>query len=227
LVISQRPIWQVALGSDIIKDNEVKYINIMEFKKLNKQSGEISRALLVIAIVTLIIIVIVYLAVKISSSRSQQNQNPQDDPITQEPPKPIYEVQLGDIKFSVQKALDLGNIIKAEKSYQEDLKTTEKFIWVVVGAQNKGKNNLSQYAWDLGNIVDSEGRNFVPITNQAYYWLPKPDLCGALLKPEFDAIPCTRVYEVSKISTGLKLQVIATPPDSTKKQSALLDLDVH
>lgn len=198
----------------------------MKIKKLNKQSGQISRVLLALAIATLIIIVIVYLAIKISSSRSQQNNNQQNSSQTNEPPKPVYETQVGDIKFSVESARDLGNIIKSNSSFQQDLKTTEKFIWVVVGAQNKSKNNLAQYSWDLGNIVDSDGRNFVPITNQAYFWLPNPDLCGALLKPEFDPVPCTRIYEVSKASTKLQLQVIVTLLNSTKKQQALLDLDV-
>ena len=98
---------------------------------------------------------------------------------------------------------------------------------MVVGAQNKSKVNLPQYSWDLGNIVDEEGRNFVPITNQAYFWLPVPDLCGALLKPEFDPIPCTRLYEVSKESTKLKIQVLTLSATSSKKDQALLDLNVR
>lgn len=195
--------------------------------QLNKQSGAVSKVLLALAIVTLIIIAVVYLAIRISSSRNQQNNNSQTPPETQEPPKPVYEIQLGDVKFSVQKALDLGSIIKANTSYQHDLKTTEKFIWVVVGAQNKGKTNLSQYSWDLGNIVDFEGRNFVPITNQAYSFLPKPDLCGDLLKPEFDPLPCTRLYEVSKASTKLQVQVVIKSQTSSKKEQAVLDLDVR
>ena len=38
-------------------------------------------------------------------------------------------------------------------------------------------------------------------------WLPSPNLCGALLKPAFDPTPCTKIYEVSKASTGLKIRV--------------------
>ncbi len=195
--------------------------------KLNKQSGQISKVLLALAVVTLIIIVIIYLAIRIGSSRNSQKSNLQDSSNNNEPPKPVYETQIGDIKFSVESAIDLGNIIKSHSSFQKDLKTTEKFIWVVVGAQNKGKNNLVQYTWDLGNIVDSDGRNFVPITDQAYFWLPQPDLCGALLKPEFDPIPCTRIYEVSKVSTKLQIQVVTMAPTASKKERAILDLDIR
>ncbi len=194
----------------------------------NKQSGEISRVLLALAIVTLIIVAVVYLVIRITDSRSVQNPSQQNGSVTEEPPKPVYETQLGDVKFSVQSAVDLGNVLKGDlQKGQKDLKTTEKFIWVVVGAQNKSKVNLPQYSWDLGNIVDEEGRNFVPITNQAYFWLPVPDLCGALLKPEFDPIPCTRLYEVSKESTKLKIQVLTLSATSSKKDQALLDLNVR
>lgn len=136
-------------------------------------------------------------------------------------PKPVYEVQMEDIRFVLELSEELGNVLQSSQTYVTKLTTTEKFIKVTVGAQNKGKGNIAPYTWDLGNIIDSEARNFVPITNRAYAFLPQPDLCGDLLKPEFDLTPCVRIYEVSKISTGLKVEVILTSP---KKDKALLDL---
>lgn len=195
----------------------------MKIKHINNQSGKISKVLLILAAVVLVAIVIIFLVTRIVASRKSQdsNQNGTTTPTTQEPPKPVYEAQLEDIRFLLLTSLDLGNVLKAKSTYQRDFTTTEKFIEVVIGAQNKGKNNTEPYSWDMGNIVDSDGRNFIPITNQAYEWLPRPDLCGALLKPEFEPIPCVRIYEVSKESAGLKVEVKITGP---KKQSTLLDL---
>ena len=95
---------------------------------------------------------------------------------------------------------------------------------MTVGVQNKGKIDTTRYSWELGNIIDSEGRNFIPINERAYYWLPQPDQCGAVLKPAFTATPCARYYEVSKISTGLKLQVMAQGPQDSKPKKDLIDL---
>jgi hypothetical protein len=105
------------------------------------------------------------------------------------------------------------------------LSTTEKFIKVTVAAQNKGKVNLPQFSWDIGNLVDSDGRNFVPINEKAYYFLPQPSLCGEVLKPEFEPTPCVKLYEVSKASTNLKIMLTASGTTS-KKEAALIDIVV-
>ena len=62
-------------------------------------------------------------------------------------------------------------------------------------------------------------------------WLPDPDLCGALLKPEFEPTPCVRIYEVSTVSKNFKIQVIANKKvgseyPSGKEDTALIDLIV-
>jgi hypothetical protein len=51
--------------------------------------------------------------------------------------------------------------------------------------------------------------------------LPKPDRCGAILKPAFKAIPCIKVYEVSRLSKNLKIEVKV---NQAKKLSGFLDL---
>ena len=83
----------------------------------------------------------------------------------------------------------------------------------------------------MGDIVDSDGRNFVPLQYNIDSWLPDPNLCGALLKPEFEPAPCVKIYEVSRISKGLKIQVISLKKvgneyPSDKKDTALIDLIV-
>ncbi len=174
------------------------------------QSGQVARLLLVLAVVVLVAIFITYLAIKVAEKPAK--------PVTQgeeKIPQPEYEYQLGNIRFVFESAINRGNTLKAadatNKDFysQKDLTTTEKFIIVTVGAQNKGNLNTDRGAWDIGNIIDSDGRNFVPIEDYIVNaWLPKNNLCGSLLKPAFNPSPCVKVYEVSKESTGLKIQVL-------------------
>ena len=194
--------------------------------KFNKSTGKVSTILLVLAIILIIVIVVVFIVLKINATRNSKNSNPQQnnaDTTTNELPKPVYETTIGDIRLLLQSSQDLGNVLKSQNSYQYDVKTTERFIRVVIAAQNKGKKNTGQYAWSIGNIIDSEGRNFIP-SGRAYYFLPSPDLCGAVLEPEFEPIPCTKMYEVSRVSTGLKIEVFNT---GVKKQPELIYLKIN
>ncbi len=192
--------------------------------KNNKQSGAISKIILILAGVVLLIAIVVFIALSIASSKKSNTQgNNQNTQTEVEIPKPVYDATIGDVRLIMQSSVNMGSALKSVVSYQQDLITTERFIKVTIGGQNKGKLETESFAWDIGNIIDSEGRNFVPITNQAYNFLPKPDLCGSILKPEFAPISCIRIYEVSKQSKGLKIQVISKVP---KVQSALLDLDL-
>ena len=195
--------------------------------KTNKSSGKISKILLILAVVLLVVIVVVYVivigAVKKKSQTSPTNSSSTSSiPEKPEPPKPVYEATIQDVKFLFISAKNLGSVLKARSQYEKDLNSTERFIKVTVGAQNKGKNNLPQYSWDIGNIVDSEGRNFIP-DNRAYYFLPKPDLCGAILKPEFKYTPCVKIYEVSKQSKDLKIEV---KTNNAKQKPLFLDLKI-
>lgn len=172
-----------------------------------------------VAVIAVIGIIIAYTVIRFVTVGGKSKSNQPPGPL--EPPKPVYETTIGDIKFYFQSAEDLGNTLKSTVQYQSDLTTTERFVRVVVGAQNKGKVNAPQYSWDAGNVVDSEGRNYENINNKAYNFLPKPDLCGAVLKPEFDPVPCVKLYEVSKQSQGLKVTVRTT---QLKKQEAVIDV---
>lgn len=204
----------------------------------NSQCGQASRLLLVLAIVVLVAAVITYLILRMAEKPPKP-----PEPVTEEVSLPVYEQTLGNIRFIFESALDHGGVLKASQiisrqyaSSQKDLvvsNTGAKFIQVTIGAQNMGTENTEQNAWDIENIVDSEGRNFVPL--QGYNvgaWLPNPDLCGALLKPAFDPTPCSKIYEVSKASTGLKIRVEtgkdnkANSLSSGKADSFLIDLIV-
>lgn len=210
--------------------------------KFNKSSGQASRLLLVLAIVILVAVVIVYLVMRMAEKPPE--------PVAPKPtiPLPVYEQTLDSIRFVFESAIDKGDVLKASDSYiisgsgsertssQKDLPISNpgaKFIQVTIGAQNTGTENTVQNAWDLENIVDSQGRNYVPlITSVAKPWLPNPNLCSILLKPAFDPTPCVKIYEVSKESTGLKIRVEASKSPNTKAinpknlDSFLIDLIV-
>lgn len=196
------------------------------------QAGQASRLLLILGIVVFVAVVIVFVVMKATTAPPK--------PVVEQPtvPKIIYETTLGDIKFIFQEAVDSGKILYGSKSkypdWQKDLVTKEKFVIVTIGAQNKGKENIPERIWDIGDIIDSEGRKYVSLDQTASAWLPEPNLCGALLKPEFSATPCTKIYEVSRISTGLKIVISSYKKDSSGKYStndknqetALIDLIV-
>jgi len=205
--------------------------------KFNKTSGQVSRLLLVLAIIVLVAVVIVFLVMRMV----QPAPKPGPEPDENLPPPLVFEKQLGNINFTFQSALNKGDTLKASdvtegsyvNSWQKDFKTTERFIEVTIGAKNMGTNNTEQGAWDIENIVDSKGREFVPDDSYAVGpWLPNPNLCGVLLKPAFQPTPCTKIYEVSKESTGLKIRVV-TGKDNTannlssgKRDEFLIDLIV-
>ena len=209
----------------------------MEF---NKQAGQASRILLILAVVVLVAAIIVYLVMKMATPPA-----PPPVPTTPEVPLPVYEQPLGEIRFVFISALDKGSVLRASQitnkqySTYSNLKdyvienTGAKFIQITVGAQNIGLLNMEQNSWDIENIVDSDGRNFVPLSGyEVTPWLPNPDLCGELLKPAFNPTPCTKIYEVSKESKGLKIRVRtgkenkANNLSSGKIDSYLLDLIV-
>lgn len=193
-------------------------------KKTLSQRGEISRLLLILAGGVFIVIIVVLAVLFFTKANKSKVEQPANAPVAiPEPPKPVYEKQMGDINFVLQSSEDLGNTLKAPNKYQKDLTTTEKFIRVMVGAQNKGKISTSSYGWDIGNIIDSEGRVFESINAQAYAYLPQPNPCGLSLKPEFYPISCTKIYEVSKASKGMKVEISA----KDQKEKQLLDLNFN
>ena len=196
-------------------------------KGFNKQSGEVSKTLIILAVVVLLAVVLVYILLKYSAAKNAPVVKTQEALAAEnEPPKPVYETTIGDIRFLFDSAIDLGPVVKAPNSYQQDLVTTEKFVYVTIRAQNKGKSDTARMAWDIGSIVDADGRNFIEDPN-AYYFLPRPNLCGEVLKPEFEPTPCVKMYQVSKVSDHLKIEVKATNPKTSKIESAFLDLDLR
>lgn len=193
------------------------------------EAGQVSRLLLVLAIVVLVAVAIVYLVIKAAERPLIPSAGEPINTI----PQPVYETNLGNIKFVFIDSRDLGSVLTPAMAKKQtygttnSLKTTERFIIVTVGAQNKGKENIEAKSWDIGDIVDSEGRRFVALKDYTINnWIPDESSCGALLKPEFDPTPCIKIYEVSKISSGLKI-VVTAGKDKNNLQESLLDLIVR
>ena len=180
--------------------------NPLSITRRVRQKGAISRIILIGGAFILVVIIIIIVLLAVRSGSSKKNQNNSGGAVV-EPSLPVYEKQIGDINFTLDSSEDLGNILKAQNQYQKDVTTTERFIQVVIGAQNKGKMATGPYNWDLGNIVDSDGRIFPNVNNAASSYLPNPNPCGLSLKPEFYPVSCTKIYEVSKISKGLKIEI--------------------
>ena len=201
--------------------------------KFNKLSGQVSRLLLVLAIVVFVAVIITFLIIKMAEKPAQPVT-----PATPTVPLPVYEQVLGNMRFVFESAIDRGGTLKASEiknpqyaSYsQKDLNVSNpgaKFIQVTVGAQNEGTMNIEQNSWGLENVIDSKGRNFVPLEGYSIApWLPTLNLCGGLLKPAFDPSPCTKIYEVSKESTGFKIRV-ETGKNNTANNFSSGKIDVY
>lgn len=178
------------------------------FKNINKSSGQIAKILLALAVVVLIAILIAYIVIK------RAEKEPEPTPAEPTEPLPVYDITLGDIRFLFLEATDKGDTLYGSDSnqpeWQKDLYTTERFVELIVGAQNVGKENTLQKIWDVGEIADSEGRKFIPSGQEVANWLPQyqDNLCGSILRPSFEPSPCKKIYEVAKISTGLKVRVL-------------------
>lgn len=202
----------------------------MNFKK---SPGQVARILLALIIVCFVAIAIAYLVIK----SAEKPAKPAVLPGTTEVPKAIYEFTASDVKITFQEATNYGSTLHGfdakNPKYQKDLTTTEKYIKVTIGAQNKGKIDTPQNIWELGNIIDADGRNFKPAGYDVNPWLPEKNECGDVLKPEFTPTSCSKIYEVAKGSTGLKVQVLVSKKSAnsekydSQKETFLLDLIVN
>ncbi len=178
--------------------------------------SESKSIVVVIAIVVIFVIIAVVAGIII--------MKPEPEPVEPVEPEPVYEVDVGGVRFRLEKARDLGDILrflesKNPKRTKEDLITTERFIEVTISAENIAKDNIASGTWKPGRLFDSKDRRFYYST-KTDYWTPEENKCGEILKPKFAPIMCTKIYEVSKISTDLRIEVIV------KKEQGFLDLGI-
>jgi len=187
---------------------------------MKKSLGRISKTLLVFGGMIIVVIILV-LGMVNRTRKAALPEEPEPEP------EPVYEIVIGDIKFKLHEVKDRGNILKfSESKYPErqrpDLTTTERFIEVTVAVENIGKDNIKKDYWDIKELVDSEERKFYSLP-EAEPWIPAESKCGAILKPGFSPTLCTKIYEVAKISSGLKVGVYSR---EKKKQTFFIDLGI-
>ncbi len=172
-------------------------------ENVTKSLGETSRTLLIWGGIIIVVIITVVIVINIV-----RKPVPPEEAV-EEIQRPVYEVVVEDIKFKLKTAKDRGNILEASESkytFQEDLITTEKFIEVTISAENIGKEDIQSGSWEIKELIGSEGRKFSS-SGEMDPWIPEESKCGALLKPGFSPILCTKIYEVATISTDLKVRV--------------------
>jgi len=192
-------VLKLKIRNNFLKKNN----NMMETTKSLKELGEISKELIILG--GIIIAVVVVVVIVISTVMKPPPSPP--EPIKK---GPVYEITLGDIKFKLKEAKDKGNLLEAsEGKYPDrykDTTTTERFIRVIISAENIGKESTGVNFWGLKEISDSDGRKF-DSSEELKNWATGSSKCGAKLKPGFTPVLCEGVYEVAKISTGLKIKV--------------------
>jgi len=189
-----------------------------------KQKG--ASALIIIGVV-LVAIIIVAVAVKLLMGPAEEPEEEKEP----EESKPQYEVTIGNVKYLFEQAIDEGGVLEKEDGNFEDwrdpydAKSTDKIIKVTIKARNVGKVNINGRSWNVGEMVDSEGRIFEP-ERQADFrpWLPENNKCNVLLKPGFTPSSCTKIYEVAEVSKDLKVRVITNIDN--KEEYDFIDLFV-
>jgi len=210
----------------------------MKNKKLINSSGQIPKGLLILVGLIILVLIIAFIIVKLFSGPEETSTPTEEEGKEeqgQEVQEPVYEVIIDDIRFVFQKAKDKGNILRGSESKyperQEDLFTKERFIEVTIGAQNVGKEIITEAdkKWSLGEIIDGEGRHFQALKREADPWISEESDCGAALKPAFTPTPCTKIYEVAKVSTDLKVKVLVEEKGiaTSGKREALIDLKLY
>lgn len=203
----------------------------MKAKFKTKSSG-IAAIFIILAIVIILVVVfgLVFMNMKLAKKPAPLPEEPEKGKM----PEPVYETVVKNIKFSLVKVEDRGNALPSSESrypqrIKTDATTTDKFIKVIISAQNLGTENTRRHGWEVAELVDSDGRKFYSAA-KADYWLPLVNDCDAILKPNFTPTPCIIIYEVSKKSIGLRVRVDIPDPASGKNKpedESFIDLPLY
>ncbi len=188
---------------------------------IKSESGQVAKILLVLLVIVVVAIGVAYMV----TQKAQTPPTPVNN-ANNAVPSLAYEVTVNDIRFVFIEAINFGSILYGKDtknpSWEKDIVTTEKFVRLVVAAQNVGTKNTENNYWDIGNIIDEKGREFVPSLQRVDPWLPEDDICGEILQPSFEPTPCTKIYEVARISKNLKVKVLLNK--NGKKESGIIDI---
>lgn len=123
---------------------------------------------------------------------------------TRSRPKVVgQDVRVGEVRWKVLEALDLGNRIESVDKFREPLTTSGKFIRVRFEVENLG-NDAKTYRGI--EIVDRQGRTYTN-SSEAFGWIAEDETCILeTLNPGIIQI-CNDIFEVPVEARGLQLSV--------------------
>jgi hypothetical protein len=111
-------------------------------------------------------------------------------------------LSVGDIEWRIVDVKSLGNTIKSDNQFIEELKTPGRFVWLEIRVENKGKSLKTIVSPPL---FDDQGRAFES-SSEAHFHIPK-DKNFLILKNLNPNVPLNAVfiYEIPADATSLTL----------------------
>lgn len=169
---------------------------------MNKQKG--ASVLMLLGIILVVVVLSLLILRVMISPDPEIRDNDVDDPYKE----PRYELDLGNVRFIFQEAVDKGRIlVRPPGERGGNLESTERFIKVTIGARNIGRMTIGGRNWKINNLIDGEGRVFEPKGREVNDWLPEDNMCGENLYPGFSPLYCSKIYEVANVSRNLQVEV--------------------
>lgn len=113
------------------------------------------------------------------------------------------DVMVGDIKWRVVSAEELGNRLTSDNMFVDDAVTSGRFVRVRVEIDNRGTSGAPYWG---PSIVDDRGREYEDYSGQ-YFFIDDADGCMLLTLNPGLSKQCVHIYEVAGDSQGLQLKV--------------------
>jgi hypothetical protein len=140
--------------------------------------------------------------VKATSESGQTNQQPAVSQQQQVAPMG-QDVKVGDVRWKVLEARELGRELKSDNQFVESKTTSGRFIQVRFEIENQGAEPLNYGGVD---ILDDKGRTFNPF-QERFYFIPDGEECLIdQLNPNLSKV-CLEIFELPPDAKGLRLVV--------------------
>lgn len=111
-------------------------------------------------------------------------------------------IKVGEVSWQLIEAESLGQTLKSDNAFINDLTTKAQFIRIKFMMENSGKETITYTGI---NLVDADGRSYKP-SSDAIMLIANDEQC--ILEQINPGITrhCTVVYEVSADATGIQIQ---------------------
>ena len=117
-------------------------------------------------------------------------------------PLPVMgnDVVVGEVRWKVLSAENLGNVLVSDNPFNDDLPTSGMFIRVRYEVENRSDDTIS---YNAANLVDDQEREYTH-SSDAFFAIEERERCVfEILNPNI-VRTCTHIYEVPSDATGLK-----------------------